>query len=279
MTDDARCYALRRLNPFLGVTQIVELEIGRALSCDAVNWEIQLAVERPAGWGSLNQGRSERQFYRYGAWSEEDGLANFPVHPRLNPGALRESAENLVAAVRAHRDALPFALADRFELWLLDGRDEHPIALLAAVTKKQLTHMHRPTGWSAAAAGENTFESLFAVGPNAAPSRRRCERVEALVKSRAGSTRHAPGSNAHPPPVRPGSAPTELFPSCPSSSNGTRRKTRRWSATTLRGSRRGYSPCPWPTPRVRAWKRMRRHNRCWSIACFRFTLRCSTQLA
>ena len=100
MTQDALCCAIRRLNPFLGVTQIVELGIGRALSTDAVNWEIQLAVERPAGWGSLNRNRSERQFYRYGVWSDDEGLAQFPVHPRLDPLALRESADILSPVYR-----------------------------------------------------------------------------------------------------------------------------------------------------------------------------------
>ena len=35
-----RVYAIRRVNPFLGVMQIVEAEEGRALSCNGVVWEI-----------------------------------------------------------------------------------------------------------------------------------------------------------------------------------------------------------------------------------------------
>jgi|GEM_PF-5363231 len=37
-----RRHALRRLDPFLGVTQVVESEMGRGLSVDGVNCETQL---------------------------------------------------------------------------------------------------------------------------------------------------------------------------------------------------------------------------------------------
>jgi hypothetical protein len=187
--QDVRCYAIRRLNPFLGVTQIVELGIGRALSTDAVNWEIQLAVERPAGWGSLNRGRSQRQFFRYGAWSEGDGLASFRVSPPLHPAALLESAETLVAAVQQCRGTLPFALADHFELWLLDARNEFPVALLAAVTDQHLTPMHRPAQWTAAPGGEHNQSGASTPAPDAGNAP--WSSLESAVRRRAGSARRA----------------------------------------------------------------------------------------
>lgn len=195
MTQDALCCAIRRLNPFLGVTQMVELEIGRALSTDAVNWEIQLAVERPAGWGSLNRNRSERQFYRYGVWSDDEGLAHFPLHPRLDPLALRESADILVAAVCRSARHRPYALADRYELWLVDY-DETPVALLAAVNQQHLTSMQRSAQWCAAAPGDSTFDatSWRHLGRERAVTsgpRGHCELLEALVKRRTGGARNA----------------------------------------------------------------------------------------
>lgn len=70
-----RRHALRRLNPFLGVMQVVENAAGRALSVDGVNWEIQLRSTLPAGWGVLNRGRGENVFFRFGVWSRAEGMA------------------------------------------------------------------------------------------------------------------------------------------------------------------------------------------------------------
>jgi hypothetical protein len=195
VSQDALCCGIRRLNPFLGVTQIVELEIGRAVSTDAENWEIQLAVERPAGWGSLNRNRSERQFYRYGVWSDSEGLAHFPVHPRLDPLALHESADILISAVCRTARHRPYPLADRYELWLVDS-DETPVALLAAVTKQHLTSMHRSAQWSAAAPGGDTFEATAwrRLGGDQAVTagpRGDCDLLEARVRQRVGGARQA----------------------------------------------------------------------------------------
>lgn len=194
MTVAASAYAVRRVNPFLGVTQVVELDIGRALSTDGVNWEIQLAVERPGGWGSLNRDRGERQFYRYGVWSNEEGLANFPVHPALDATALREAADTLIAATGERRSALPFPLADHFELWLLDDADGAPLALLATLSMQHLIPLRHPAAWSAAPAGVDGFlaPSMIGHGPAGDSARRpRChlDAVEELVQRRAGSSR------------------------------------------------------------------------------------------
>lgn len=213
MIPDASCYAVRRVNPFLGVTQVVEYGIGRALSSDGRNWEIQLAVQRPAGWGSLNRQRGERQFYRYGAWSAAEGLASFPVHPRLDPAALHESAQTLIAAVQARRPRLPFALADRFELWLLDAA-EVPIALLATVAHPHLATTRPTAAWSAAPAHETGFGS--AAAPASGP-RGHVERLEDLVARRGRSTRwFERGSPADPSDRRP---PAPEFPELPLSSH------------------------------------------------------------
>ena len=52
------CYALRRLNPFLGVVQVVETPSGRASSSNGLVWDVQILTEGPADWGSLGSGRS-----------------------------------------------------------------------------------------------------------------------------------------------------------------------------------------------------------------------------
>lgn len=127
-----RRHALRRLNPFLGVTQVVETETGRALSVDGVNWEIQLRATLPAGWGVLNRGRGENAFFRFGVWSREEGLARFPPARNVDPNMAERDAAAQLATVQAALPALPFSLSDTLECWLLDARRQ-PLALLASL--------------------------------------------------------------------------------------------------------------------------------------------------
>ncbi len=194
MSTEASCYAVRRVNPFLGVTQVVELDIGRALSTDGINWEIQLAVERPVAWGSLNRHRSERQYCRYAIWSNQEGFARFPVQPTLDRSAMGEAAQTLVNSVDARRSMLPFPLADRFELWLLDGADQAPVALLATATGKHLIPSRPPAAWSAAPADQDGFSSPSLIA-HASPQeaglrpRRHLDCIERLIAQRAGSAR------------------------------------------------------------------------------------------
>jgi hypothetical protein len=60
--SEARCYAFRRLNPYLGVTQVVDGSHGRGVSVDGVNWELQLRMRLPAGGGFLNRGAVHNRY-------------------------------------------------------------------------------------------------------------------------------------------------------------------------------------------------------------------------
>lgn len=129
--SEPRRYALRRLNPFLGVTQVVDSANGRALSVDGVNWEIQLITSQPPGWGVLNRGRGENVFFRFGVWSRADGLARFPPARNVDPNAAEKSAAALLAEIAEAIPALPFSLIDTLECWLIDAAHK-PVALLAS---------------------------------------------------------------------------------------------------------------------------------------------------
>lgn len=152
MNASTRCYAVRRLNPFAGVVQIVETDLGRAVSTDAINWEVQLLGLRPAGWGSLNRDRVRRQHFRYAFWSAEDGLTCFPVPPQLDRHKLGEAATQLLEVLRRQRP--PFPLEDRYERWLLDAGSGEPFALLASVTRRDLIPPRGSAEWRASAPGQ-----------------------------------------------------------------------------------------------------------------------------
>lgn len=130
--SEARCYAFRRLNPYLGVTQVVDGSHGRGVSVDGVNWELQLRMRLPAGWGFLNRGAADTGYLRFGVWSKAEGLARFPPARNVDPNAAEKSAAALLDEIGASLPRLPFHLIDTLECWLVDIVRK-PLALLASL--------------------------------------------------------------------------------------------------------------------------------------------------
>ena len=86
----SKCYAVRRVNPFVGALHVLETPLGRAQTVNGVVWELELLTTVASReWGSLNKNSTRTIYSRYGLWSE------------AAPG-------------------LPVALRDNRELWLLD---------------------------------------------------------------------------------------------------------------------------------------------------------------
>ena len=150
--NEFRCHAVRRLNPFLGVTQVIDAPDGRALSTDGANWELQLRIERPVGWGSLNRGRTQSGYCRYGVWSAADGLACFPPPPQLDRQQAGITASELLAAIQSSLAQLPFALSDTIECWLVAEQSGKPLALLHSQGKDAVLPERISRRWNAAVA-------------------------------------------------------------------------------------------------------------------------------
>ena len=129
------CYAVRRLNPFQGVIQIIQSETARAISQDGTNWEIQIKTMRPDDmWGAPSTGEPIKQFLRFGNWSSARGLSRVPAHPLLDLTEMFSEAEALISVIKKKLENLPFTLEDRYELWLLDGLQRMPLALISSTT-------------------------------------------------------------------------------------------------------------------------------------------------
>ena len=88
------CYGIRRVSPYLGVIQVIDVGDARAYSTDGLRW-------------------------RFRALADEDRLS----------GVLPGDGMPLSRAVR-ERPLLPFPMGDRFELWLLSKATGRPLALL-----------------------------------------------------------------------------------------------------------------------------------------------------
>lgn len=178
---NARSYAIRRVNPFLGVLQVIETSGGRAISANGVVWDIEVLAERNTGWGSLNRNNKQVAYYRYGLWSLEDGLVNRPLAPHLKSDPLTQQSEELIDCIRGCLEQLPFPLLDHRELWLFDKDDRRPVVLLASATADSKLPSPEPKYW------------VSCIGANGVPSQRRfpeARELEEQVKQIAGFNVH-----------------------------------------------------------------------------------------
>jgi hypothetical protein len=207
---DCRCYAVRRLNPFEGVLQVVESGSARAYSADGRGWQVQVLSRRPDHtWRSASDAAPVEQFFNFGLWDAASGLHRVRANPVMDIGAMQAAAERLVGHLRGIDARLPFALADRFERWLTDD-DGQPVALLAATDQRGRLADIRVTRWQAVRAPDHGFiaPSLLACGETDAQLH--AGRLEAQVGHRGRhvawyerdpdgrGTRVHPGSSARP---------------------------------------------------------------------------------
>ena len=131
-SGEVRAYAVRRINPFMGVLQVIETDGGRAASSNGIVWDIEMRTERPDMWGSLNKGTKEAAYYRYGLWSQDEGLINRPLAPHLERDPLTIQCNIIIGCIEERLKHLPFKLVDDRELWLFDKDMNRPIVLLAS---------------------------------------------------------------------------------------------------------------------------------------------------
>ncbi|MCU0936036.1 MAG: hypothetical protein MUF66_08175 [Gammaproteobacteria bacterium] len=150
-----RYYGLRRVNPFLGVLQVAEVEGARALSPNGSRWQLELlsetAVRQPL-WADIGPASAERRFFTFGLWSRTSGLRRLPVNPMLGDQSGHPALAALIAALEA-MPALPFAPVDGLELWLLDAANA-PLALISALRGGSPPTLPYPPGWRAVATRE-----------------------------------------------------------------------------------------------------------------------------
>lgn len=170
-------YAIRRVNPFLGVLQVIQTTQGRAVSTNGLSWNLELRAAVPAGWGSLNRHKTKPVYCRYGMWSEEQDLVRYPLHPQLDRKKLQQQADTLIRGISQHLSRQPFPLLDKRELWLFDAEHHEPLALLASLTPDMPLPKPAPKKWSACLGRDGT------AGQKRYPQ---AQHLEQLVKRRAG---------------------------------------------------------------------------------------------
>lgn len=173
---DLQCYAIRRVNPFLGVLQIIKNRSGRAISANGKVWDIEVNAEEHDLY-SFSQAVQDNIYIRYGLWSADEGLVSRPLNPHGADDPLTEKCHHLIAAIESSVDKLPFKLQDTRELWLFDSDGLTPIALLATTQPSELFSMPEPRYWSSCL-GADGVSSQYRFAES--------RELEQQVKARAG---------------------------------------------------------------------------------------------
>ncbi len=128
-----RYYSMRRLSPYQGTVQIVEMPDFRAMTSEGVTWRVQF----------LNQ---RSRLSSHAVWRVDGG------------GNLIETAHTseLIQALQQH-PPFPFPPQDNLELWLLDAREQKPLAILASTLGRIRPPRSVDTRWHATLAEDDTF--------------------------------------------------------------------------------------------------------------------------
>lgn len=130
---DTRCFGQRMLSPYRGVMHCVVTELADAVTTDGRHWILYVRGE--CLYDDPDAVRDQAisvQDVKYGTWSEREGFKRAPIRLPTFDKIVCAAGNQLLTAVRHHAPSLPFALADRFELWLLNGASGRPLALIGS---------------------------------------------------------------------------------------------------------------------------------------------------
>ena len=145
-----RAYSQRLLPPFSGVVQIAQSERARAQSFDGVSWEVHFVPRggQPGSGQQMPLGYAlDRGYYRV-AHIQDNRLTPYVLPAVLDAAQVTACIEELAAFLASA--TVPFPAADLFEYWLLDGRDESPLALIFSCCEAaQMASYPTKSGWTA----------------------------------------------------------------------------------------------------------------------------------
>ena len=172
-----KTYSQRMLPPYYGQVQIAESDRARAVTADGQSWEIQF----------LHMGNGSRGINH--SYRRAVTISNQHIREK-NIGSSLEEGETVDERILELTDfladvKLPFPAVDRFEYWLLDSKDQSPLALIFSCkdSKQMDAYPNRPE-WTALPSAVMPIElSEDEKSYSAAPVNYRLER---LVAERAG---------------------------------------------------------------------------------------------
>ena len=180
-----KTYSQRLLTPYYGQVQIAESKRARALTVDGQTWEIQFLHFGDGGpTHTNNDTQSTRLRYRRAVSISDSEIRQKKVGSMLEKGHTID--ERILELTDFLADiSLPFPAADHFEYWLLDSKDQSPLALIFSCRESEQMNAYpsRPE-WTALPAAVMPIEMTEEEKSySSAPVNYRLER---LVAERAG---------------------------------------------------------------------------------------------
>jgi hypothetical protein len=179
-------HAVRLLNPFRGVMNIIEYKGAEAVTIDGINWDIYVK--------DMSLTRDMEQSpdmliteIRFGHWSQASGLRRGPIYPSEDFNAMEQQGLVVYEYLLQHAQQAPFPLTDDFELWLLDQNDQ-PLALLGSSFAADRLYYDLPLSWTAGMACKDFFAHRQNDNNTQQPFTRM---LESTVKSMAGKSPQA----------------------------------------------------------------------------------------
>ena len=138
-----KTYSQRLLPPYYGQAQIAESERARALTIDGQSWEIQFLLERKGGLNhssndalSTNQDANQEtklSYKRAATISDSDIRQKNIGSSQITKGLdVKQTVDERILELTDFLVdiKLPFPVVDRHEYWLLDAKDQSPVALI-----------------------------------------------------------------------------------------------------------------------------------------------------
>lgn len=135
-------YSVRRLSPFMGCWQVLYTPVGRAISGNGLDWQIQPKVHMPKPTrGGLDQGglddngETDEYYCQYSHWNATTGVRRLPLNPAVHLETASHHAETITRLLCENGNHLPFPAKDLYELWMLDEQTQDPVILVQTRTK------------------------------------------------------------------------------------------------------------------------------------------------
>ena len=151
-----RAHSQRVLQPYSAQVQIAETDDARALSMDGDLWEFQFIYADHRG-ARGSGGRIHGRFTRAAHIRRRD-LAKVLENPVTDEGQVDPRILELARFLLDAR--LPFEAADRYEYWLLDPKDDSPLALIfSCVEAGDMASFPKLTDWTALPAAVMPIET------------------------------------------------------------------------------------------------------------------------
>ena len=187
--NKTNCFAIRRLSPFKGCTQVIEAGEAQAISSNGLDWRIQVRVHEQSSHAIL-----------FGFWSEEGGFHRVPLDPMLDSHQVEVAAQPIIDVLLELTRRVPFAQQDHCELWLLDAEDSMPLVLIAASREPDHLPAIRHPEWQPTLLTDHSFTRRNHSDSDNTPAYASRDTLASLIKQRVGQNpvaqwfeRHADG--------------------------------------------------------------------------------------